>query len=98
MAGALIGVAAPAQAAYSDPLTTISTTGLGLKYIATPPSAITALDAALPNADVPKVLASANHPMTQCDSGEAASLPINPAATRKMCWDAGDDATAAWNP
>jgi hypothetical protein len=98
IAGALIGVAAPAQAAYSDPLTTISTTGLGLKYIATPPSAITALDAALPNAGVTQVLDSANHPMAQCDSGEAASLPINPTATRKMCWDAGDATTTAWNP
>jgi hypothetical protein len=98
VAGALIGVAAPAQAAYSDPLTTIATAGLGLKYIATPQSAITALSGALPNAGVTQVLQSANHPMGPCDSGEAASLPINPKATRSMCWDAGDDTTTAWNP
>jgi hypothetical protein len=98
VAGALIGVAAPAQAAYSDPLTTIGTSGLGLKYIATPQSAINALDAALPNAGVTQVLDSANHPMGPCDSGEAASLPINPTATRSMCWDAGDATTTAWNP
>ena len=98
VAGALIGVAAPAQAAYSDPLTTIGTAGLGLKYIATPQSAINALDAALPNAGVTQVLESANHPMARCDSGEAASLPISPTATRSMCWDSGDATTTAWNP
>lgn len=69
-----------------------------LKYIATAPAAITALDNALPNVGVTQVLESANHAMGACDSGEVASLPISPNATRSMCWDTGDDTTTAWNP
>jgi hypothetical protein len=95
---AVLGPATPALAAYSDPLTSIATSGLGLTYVATGQGALDALDAALPNVGVAQVLASANHPMRACDAGEAASLPINPTATKSMCWDSGDATTTAWNP
>jgi hypothetical protein len=95
---AVFGPAAPALAAYSDPLTGIATSGFGLTYVATAPAALDALDAALPNVGVTQVLASANHPMGSCDSNEVASLPISPTPTRAMCWDDGDATTAAWNP
>lgn len=88
----------PAHAAYSDPLTTLSTAALGLVWHATPAAAITALDAALPNVGVSTVLGSANHPMKTCGSSELTALPIAPVATSSMCWDDGDAATTTWNP
>lgn len=95
---AVFGPAASAQAAYSDQLTAIPSAGFALKYIATPAAALANLDAALPNVGVTQVLESSNHTMGSCDSNETASLPINPTATRSMCWDTGDDTTTAWNP
>jgi hypothetical protein len=89
---------AAALAAYSDPLAAVPTAGYGLVWHATPPAAISALDAALPNVGVATVLASANHPMPACDAAETAALPIAPTATRRLCWDSGDAATEAWNP
>jgi hypothetical protein len=94
----LIGPAAPAHAAYSDPLTAISTTPLGLVWHATPAAAISALDAALPNVGVSTVLASANHPMPACAGAAKDSLPIAPAATTSLCWDTSDAATTTWSP
>lgn len=87
-----------AVAAYSDPLTSYSTTGLGLVWHSTPATAIQALDNALPNVSVATVLSSANHPMRTCDSTETAALPIAPVATAAMCWDTVDAAGTVWNP
>jgi hypothetical protein len=94
----LAGPRAPAQAAYSDPLTALSPSGFGLVWHATPAAAISALDAALPNVGVATVLASANHPMPACAGTNAASLPIAPAATTSLCWDSGDASTTTWTP
>ncbi len=94
-AAGLVG-AAPASAAYSDPLTT--TTGQGLVWHATPAAALTALDDALPNVSANTVVANTNHAMTGCTSGESASMPLNPTQTRKMCWASGDAGTASWVP
>ena len=98
IAAATVGPAGTARAAYSDSLTSISTSSFGLVWHATPAAAITALDTALPNVGVATVLASANHTMPGCDLSETAALPIVPAATTKLCWDDGDASTADWNP
>ena len=96
--GAVLASAGPAQAAYSDQLTSIGTSSYGLVWHATDPDAITALDNALPNVSLSTVVAGANHSMPSCGSDETASLPITPATAAKLCWDAGDAATEAWNP
>lgn len=96
---AVLSPAAPAQAAYSDPLTAIAdTSGFGLTYVPTNGTNFTDLKAALPDRSVTQVLESANHSMRTCPSGGVGSLPINPIVTTSMCWAAGDYATTAWNP
>jgi hypothetical protein len=95
---AVVGPAASARAAYSDQLTALPTAAFGLKYVATPATALAALNSALPKVGVPQVLASSNHALSTCDGNEAAALPIAPTATTAMCWSDGDDTTAAWNP
>lgn len=87
-----------AQAAYSDQLTAIGTGNYGLVWHATNPSALTALDNALPNATLSTVVASANHTMPSCGTAQNAALPLTPTATAKLCWDDGDAATDVWNP
>src|SRR5262245_21694685 len=103
LVAAVIGVAVivpgqAAQAAYSDPLTSVATGNLGLVWHATSDAAIAALVSALPNVGVATVLASANHSMESCGSTEQANAPIAPAATTLLCWESGDAATTAWNP
>ena len=44
------------------------------------------------------MLDSANHPMPDCGGPEDSSLPVEPRATEKLCWDSGDADTEAWNP
>lgn len=90
--------ATPAAAAYGDPLVAVSRTNLGLTWHAEPSSAISALDAALPNVGVSAVLDDANHPMTACDSEERAAAPIAPAAAVRWCFDTGDATTPTWSP
>jgi len=90
--------AAPAFAAYPDPLSSLSTAPYGLVWHATPTSAISALDAALPNVGVATVLSGADHAMTACSGSAAASLPLAPAATQSVCWDSSDAGTATWSP
>lgn len=94
-AGALAG-AAPARAAYSDPLTT--TTPRGLVWHATPAAALSALDAALPNVSLNTVAHDANHAMTGCTATERAALPVAPTATRAICWDSDRAGSEAWIP
>ena len=95
---AVLATSGPAQAAYSDPLTAISTSGYGLVWHATDPAVIASLDAALPNASLSTVVASANHTMPACGAAENASLPLTPAPAAKLCWDDGDASTSTWNP
>ena len=94
----LVGPTAPAGAAYSDPLIPLSAASYGLVWHATPTAAVAALDAALPNVGVSAVLASANHTMPACAGDAEGSLPIAPAATAALCWDAGDEASTTWTP
>lgn len=94
----VIGPATAAQAAYSDPLAVLSTSGLGLVWHATPAVAISALDAALPNAGVAEVVGDANRPMPACTAGQDASLPITPVAVEKLCWESDDAASTTWTP
>ncbi|MEU3791054.1 hypothetical protein AB0F07_14790 [Streptomyces fructofermentans] len=50
---------------------------------------------------VDTVLDGADHPMrnrADCDAGESAALPVEPAATRAYCWDGGDATTQEWRP
>lgn len=96
LVAALLVTAAPASAAYTDPLTT--TTKQGLVWHATPAAALTALDNALPNVSMNTVAQSANHAMTGCTATEKASLPIAPTATTAMCWDSDRATSTAWTP
>ena len=96
LVAALVGWAAPAAAAYTDPLTT--TTTQGLVWHATPAAALSALDAALPNVSANTVVHDANYPMTGCTDTEQAALPIAPTATAAMCWDADRAGSTAWTP
>jgi hypothetical protein len=96
LVAALLTWATPAAAAYSDPLT--STTKQNLVWHATPAAALAALDAALPNVSANTVVHDANHAMTGCSAAEQAALPIAPAATTKMCWDADRAGSSAWTP
>ncbi|SDZ29393.1 hypothetical protein SAMN05421504_11221 [Amycolatopsis xylanica] len=93
---AALSAPATANAAYSDPLTT--TTKQNLVWHATPASALTALDNALPNVSLNTVVNDANYPMTGCTTKEKAALPKAPAATTALCWDADRAGSAAWVP
>ncbi|MGH8877947.1 MAG: hypothetical protein ACRD0P_11485 [Stackebrandtia sp.] len=95
-AAALLVPAGLAYADYGDPITPID--GSGLTWHPTSQSALDTLDGALPNVGVASVLDSANHPMPTCGDPENNSLPIDPKATAKLCWDSGDAETEAWNP
>lgn len=88
--------AQPAQAAYSDPLT--STSALGLVWHATPAAALSALDSALPNVSANTVVHDADQTMTSCSSTERGALPISPAASTAMCWDSDRATSTAWVP
>ncbi|WP_206784864.1 hypothetical protein [Amycolatopsis sp. MtRt-6] len=94
-AGAL-ALPGTASAAYSDPLTT--TTKQNLVWHATPASALTALDSALPNVSLNTVVNDTSYAMTGCTTAEKASLPKAPVATKSMCWDADRAGTKTWSP
>jgi hypothetical protein len=94
--GALLVTPGVASAAYSDPLTT--TTKQSLVWHATPATALTALDNALPNVSANTVVNDANYPMTGCTSAEKAALPRVPTASAAMCWDADRAESTSWVP
>lgn len=93
---AALASAAPAQAAYSDPLT--ATSAQSLVWHATPSAALSALDSALPNVSANDVVHDTDHSMAACDSGTSAALPIAPAAITALCWDTDRATSTAWVP
>ncbi|MGV4981339.1 hypothetical protein ACWC0C_04715 [Streptomyces sp. NPDC001709] len=85
------------------PLSSPADTGLlELREQLVPARSLDRLSAAMDGSvGVDDVLASADRRMREsadCSSGDRASLPVSPAATRAYCWDPADSADGAWRP
>lgn len=95
---AVVLPAAPARAAYADPLVPVGRSSMGLTWHAESSSAISALDAALPNVGVSTVLNDGNRAMAACTSEELAAAPIAPTATVTWCFNTADATDGNWAP